>query len=314
MKYIITYDGFRFLTSEIAIASGRRCIPENHWSYAADKIIERVNRYRLVVNNVDFLLLPTKVTSLSFYLTNYFPRQKIISWSSIFLEKILEKDMGFQFYYNPSLVSKKNLFFKNDSHWNCWGALSYFEPWIKAKFSVKDEYFQNLQRSTTQCIGNCLEEAEKKQHAESYDFLKSENFNIVFSLRNKFVPDFSIVKTTNSKSLIKERVLIVHSSSYEFARGFFSPLFEETIEVFSPYVSDSVIDRGKFDRVIVIMAERNAAVVYDGGEFGEVIKKSLKQNYIAEIIKELRSSENHNILNSSDISFFEALASLWEGV
>lgn len=313
MKYMTTYDGYRYLTSEIAIANGRRSIPDIHWNYAASKTIERIARYEKLGVAVDFLIAPSKVTALSYFFEDYFPSSHIFSWGANYVENLIKFKKDFLFYFNPTLISKKELFFKYDSHWNCLGALNYFQPWLKSKFNIEDDYFSKLLRINEKCIGNCIAEANKKPFEENYYFFHNENFNIVYSVRDAQLPDFSVLKTKNSDSIIDERVLIIHSSNYEFARGFFSPLFRETIEIFSPYVSDEVVSKGNFDRVILIPAERNSAVVYDGGYFGDAIKNALNQIYIKEISNSLLQARESENLISDDIDFFHALANSWSG-
>jgi hypothetical protein len=179
--------------------------------------------------------------------------------------------------------------------------------------SIENSYFSELLKISERCIGNCIIESNKDAYSENYVFLKSKNFDPVFAVREAAVPDFSFLKTKNENSLIKERVLIIHSSNYEFARGFFSPIFNESIEVYAPYVSEKTVGLGEFDRVLIIMAERNSAVVYDGGEFGENINKALKQDYIKRISGKLANADEGENINAADAKFMKSLASSWGG-
>ena len=307
------HDGFKFLAGEFALATGVRSVPDIHWDYAAKKINERRNRYSNKVKNVNFIFVPTKVTALHNYYIEYFPREIIVSWLDIFISKILKLNPLFNFYYNPALISNKDFFFKNDSHWNCLGAINYLKPWIQAEFDVSDKYFLELLKIKSKCFGNILTGEERVKNVEYYDFFQDKNFKILLNIRENSVPDFSIVKTKNDHAFIDERVLVIHSSSYEFSRGFLSPVFKETVEVFAPYVSDEVVSKGDFDRVIIMIAERNSAVVYDGGGVTESILNSLKQDYIYNIIKNIENLHLSDAVEYKDLSFLQALAASWSG-
>lgn len=309
-KYISTYYKHRYLTSEITIANGIRFIPEEHWEFTARKSSKRCELFKNSARNFHWVLTPTKVTAHRKYLDHYIPGKNFISWGEELVRSINYLSSNNVPYFHPFLVSDLDFFFKYDSHWTPKGAFSYLEPFISALIEKPNSY-SSLKYEEAICVGNCTDPSEKKTHAESYLAYTSKGLSTVFQVLNENLPDFSVRKSMNSEPILDERALIIHSSSYAFARGFVSSIFRETIEVFSPYVTASTIVIGEFDRILLFTAERNAAVAYDGGLFSDKIVLSLDQPYIKNIAHQLCTTKVNSSLAKNDIKFFNALGEDW---
>jgi len=309
-RYLDTYYKSRYLVSEIAIASGLRDVTEEHWRFCAKKLVERNERYRSVALNVVWILTPTKVTAHRDLLRDYLGSGKFSSWASLLL-KALEAQPDYpSIYFNPASISGLEDFFLFDSHWTWDAARKYVEPVLAALGVAQGDLqliFDNVAHQ-----GNCNNgplDAFSKERANYYD---SKQYHEIFKSQTKSVPDFSIHHGKNPDGKLG-RGLIIHSSSYAYARGSFRSAFSSITEVFSPYVPESVIRKGSFDHVIIFFAERNAAVVYDGGPFGERIKQSLNIPYIREIAQELLDLACEDGYEIEDINFMHALGKAWLG-
>jgi len=310
LKYLETFYKSRYLVSEIAIATGRRVVTPEHWKFCANKLIERNLAYQDAAENIMWLLTPTKVTAHRDLLSNYLPAGRFNSWAINLLTALDESPHSPRMYFNPSILSGLNDFFACDSHWTAQAAKKYVEPIIEA-IGV-DPSILKLRQEKILHQGNCnfgSNDGFAKEASVQYEAM---SFTELFATRTYAVPDFSVKYGVNPHAELG-RALIIHSSSYAYARGVFRSMFSSLVEVFSPYVSAEVIKEGKFDYVIVISAERNCAVVYDGGKFGERILNSLATPYIQETARSLIAYASDVTGDELDTAFINALGRSWLG-
>lgn len=310
LRYLETYYKSRYLVSEVAIASRQRPVEQAHWQFSAKKLLERNKRYSDISPNVNWILTPTKVTAHRELLKDYIPDGKFHSWAIQLLAAIERKSEDVSIYFNPTLVSGKDDFFLCDSHWTSLGAQKYLEPVLASMGLVIESRYLRIDKAVHQ--GNCNFGPGDTQAKENTFHTESIDYQALFETGNYSVPDFSVKHGVNPNGVLG-RVLVIHSSSYAYVRGPFRSLCSSIIEVFSPYVPASVIAAGQFDHVIIFMAERNCAVVYDGGFFSVPIVKSLDVPYIRDIASEL---SNFKIVEGSveaDASFMHKLADAWGG-
>lgn len=307
LKYFQSYFGHRYSSGEIAMASGVRSIKDDHWRFAGEKLANRYNVYSNIATT-KFIITPCKVTAHKIHLENYFLNGQI-SWASKLINNSIDKNKNIDIYYNPILISGLNNFFMNDTHWSCSGSWSYLEPLLDFEYSRSKNQFVHKEGV---CIGNLLtpEEAKNNKFSENHLLIVNKNYFESFFMKTGFTPDFSVRKTLN-KNAKKCRALIIHSSSYDFAKTYFSSQFSETIEVFSPYVPHDVVKSGDFDRIIVFVAERNSAVVYDGESFNDLIKKSLNFEYIKIMSSNLLNLKEDENLSNKDVIFLQELGKVW---
>jgi len=311
LRYLETYYKSRYLVSEIAIATARRQVGDLHWQFCVDKLSERNQRYVDVAPNVSWLLTPTKVTAHRDLLIDYIPPQKFTSWAIDFLNIAESKSTVPNLYFNPAIISRQDDFFLCDSHWTSLGAKKYVEPVLSAIGVDLEKLHLHFDKAIHQ--GNCSFGSGDKQSQEESVYYESQDYKTVFQTGNRPVPDFSVKHGVNPNGTFG-RGLIVHSSSYAYMRGLFRAMFSSITEVFSPYVPAHVIGKGKFDYVVVLFAERNCAVVYDGGIFGERILNSLNVPYIRDIANELIGFRHNCESTKDDENFMHALGQAWMGV
>lgn len=310
LRYLETFHKIRYLVSEIAIASGQRPVGNEHWKFCAKKIVERNYRYADAAENVRWIVTPTKVTAHRELLLDYIPCNKFISWAHQLVNIVRDESMLPNIYFNPALISGQDDFFSCDSHWTSLGARKYIEP-ILGGINISLEN-ANLRFDDALHHGNCNFGATDPQYKEKTIHIEAPDYFEIFRTADHPVPDFSVRHGINPNGTAG-RALIIHSSSYAYARGLFRSQFSSTTEVFSPYVPAKAVEEGNFDHVIVFMAERNCAVVYDGGCFGPLINNSLKVKYIKDIAHELINFVGQDGATENDEKFMRALGHAWGG-
>jgi len=220
------------------------------------------------------MITPTKVTAHEFALKNYLNNQQAFSWAWEVKKRIEELDNTALPFFNPLLLSDLNLMFKYDTHWTPLGSYKYFESFFDS-IGILDSVSNHIITSDNKSVlyGNCQINGEKL--GEHYIDVSSVKFLNVFKSPTFPTPDLNIEVNKSLNCIIDEKVLIIHSSSYQFCRKFVSGLFRETVEIFCPYVPADIIKLGGFDRIIIQAAERNIAVAYDGTFLSDNILSSI---------------------------------------
>jgi len=309
-KFIDTFYGHRYACGEIAMALQTRNITDEHLDYVAKLALKRYFSYKNVVKNVNWMITPTKVTAHEFALKNYLANNHAYSWAWEVKNRIVKLDKTATPFFNPFLLSDLDHMFKYDTHWNPLGAYKYFKSFleeIEILNLVSDSIFTKDNNNIL--YGNCLHIGERL--GEKYIDVNSVDYFNVFKTPAFPTPDLNIEVNRSHSHIINERVLIIHSSSYQFCRSFISGLFKETIEIFCPYVPAEIIRLGSFDRIIIQSAERNIAVAYDGALLSENVLSSINNEKTKAICSYIFNTVATADLSDSVRDFLLQLAKHW---
>ncbi|MCG1033498.1 hypothetical protein J5S76_16110 [Bacillus amyloliquefaciens] len=309
-KYIETFYGHRYTCGEMAIALKTRNITEEHLDYVARLSVKRHSLYSSAVNTVNWMITPTKVTAHEFSLKNYLNNKQAYSWAAEVKDRVVKLNNNALPFFSPFILCDLNLMFKYDTHWTPLGAYKYFESFFY-EIGILDSVSKhiNLIDNKSKLHGNCQINGENL--GEHYIDVSSIKYINLFKTPIFPTPDLNIEINKSCNHVIDEKVLIIHSSSYQFCRKFVTGLFRETVEIFCPYIPADIIRIGTFDRIIMQSAERNIAVAYDGTLLNNNILSSINNdktkticNYVLNTVPELE-------LPDSTKAFLIQLAKHW---
>lgn len=309
-KYIETYYGHRYTCGEMAIALKTRDITDEHLDYVAKLAANRYSMYASIVKNVNWMVTPTKVTAHEFSLRNYLNNNSAYSWAWEVKHRIEKMNEAASPFFNPYLLSDLSLMFKYDTHWSPLGALRYLDSFfddigildlVRDKISTKD--------NGDILYGNC--QSPNERLGERFISVHSIPYINIFKTPDFSTPDLNIEINMSCDYILDEKVLIIHSSSYQFCKAFVSGLFRETVEIFSPYIPADIISVGCFDRIIIQSAERNIDVAYDGSSLNKKILASINNDKTKLICNHIRNELPKVNIDDCTKHFLFGLAEHW---
>ncbi|GEM_PF-3228142 len=309
-KYIETFYGHRYTCGEMAIALKTRNITDEHLDYVAKLSVKRYFLYASVVNNINWIITPTKVTAHEFALKNYLNNQQAYSWAWEIKKRIGNLDNTALPFFNPLLLSDLDLMFKYDTHWTPVGSYKYFESFFDS-IGVLAAISNHIKINDNKDVlyGNCQIKGENL--SEHFMDVSSVKFINIFRSPTFPTPDLNIEVNKSLDCIIDEKVLIIHSSSYQFCRKYVTGLFRETVEIFCPYVPADIIKLGCFDRVIIQTAERNIAVAYDGTFLSNNILSSINNEKTKKICGHVLDLVPKSEMDDNTKNFLLELAKHW---